>query len=457
MPRKRITAVELARLLNSADRPIYVLDDELTIVFVNRACCDWIGPAADELVGLRAAYHSDPEISGPEAVAARLCPPPESMTAARSTANVSCVGRRGQLHYRRARFVPIGPAPDETIGLIAVLDVEDLPEPVEETTTTLESDSVQLHERIARFRRETAGRYRADRLLGDSPAIRKARRQIEVAAGSRESVLLVGPTGSGRRHTAAAIHYSRDPSKVGSLIPLACAVLGADLIHSTVRALRTGDVLGKEAERSTLLLNEVDRLQPDAQANLAGELVGRSFPLRLIATAERSPAELASRGEFLEDLAAVLSTITIELPPLAERIEDLPLLSQQFLEECNARGPNQIAGFTQEALDAMHAYRWQGNLDELTETVAEAHRQTRGPKIDVDDLPERIHLAADAAAHPPREQETIVLDQFLEKVERELIRRALAQAKGNKSQAARLLGISRARVIRRVRQLGLEE
>jgi DNA-binding NtrC family response regulator len=241
------------------------------------------------------------------------------------------------------------------------------------------------------------------------------------------------------------------------MIPLACSVLDAELIRSTVAALAAQKPAPDEIRPSTLLLNEADQLPAEVQAEVAGVLGSKSFPLRLIATARQTLSELARRGQYREDLAAVLSTIVIELPPLAERRPDIPLLAQLFLEEANARGTKQVAGFSSEALDCLDSYPWPGNVDELARMVAHAHKRAEGVQIAVGDLPERIHLAADAASYPRRPEETIVLDQFLGRIERELIRRALAQAKGNKTKAAKLLGMSRARLHRRLVQLGLTE
>jgi DNA-binding NtrC family response regulator len=142
---------------------------------------------------------------------------------------------------------------------------------------------------------------------------------------------------------------------------------------------------------------------------------------------------------------------------LAQRREDLPMLAQLFVEEANVRSTKQVAGFSSEAMDRLDAYPWPGNIDELAQMVAQAHERAEGPQITPGDLPERIHLAAAAAAHPRRPEETIVLDEFLGRVERELIRRALARAKGNKTKAAKLLGMTRPRLYRRLVQLGLEQ
>jgi len=459
MARPRITATELAKTFNAARQPIYVLDDEGTVVFCNRACYEWLGDGAVGLLGRQCAYRDGADAAGPDAVAAGLCPPPAAMTGHRLLATVSCAGNRGQVRVRRATFIPLGTGPGDVLGLIAILDAKDASEPVEQRPVDWppgESEPTELHEQIRQFRRQAAGRFRVDGLLGTSPAMRRARAQVELAAGSRVGVLVAGPPGSGRQHVASAIHYGRDTESAGTLVPLACSVLGADLIHSTVIALATGSPLGEESARSTLLLNEIDRLPADVQAELAEVLLRRPFPLRLIATAESRLDEAVGRGEYREDLAAALSAIVIELPPLADRREDLPLLAQALLERANAESGRQLGGFTPEALDRLDAYPWPGNVDELAQAMAEVHATAEGPEVGPDDLPERIHLAADAAAHPRRPELSIVLDEFLAEIEAELIRRALARSKGNKAKAARLLGMTRPRLYRRMVQLGLE-
>jgi len=471
MAGKRITLTALARMLNQSPCPIYVLDEDLQIVFLNEACREWLGPTAERLIGRRCVYHSAPDDEPAQSLAAALCPPPEVLVA-REVATFVRIERAQDspqsvpsgFSRRRVRFVPLCLESSVPIAVFAVV----APEEAESATETGAADQphrgvagplaepLQLHEQLQRFRAEAAVRYGVDRLVGNSPATRRARQQVELAAQSRCSVLLVGPPGSGRQHLARAIHYGSQPEEAESLVPLACGVLGPELIHSTVTALARKGALGERAARSSLLLNDVDQLAPEDQAQLAAELCGRSFPLRLISTARVPLEELVRRRQFRDDLAAALSTLVIQLPPLAARREDLPLLAQQFLEELNARTGRQRTGFTPEAMDLLVAYSWPGNLDELAEVVAEAHQQADGTMIQPEDLPQRIHLAEAAARCPPRRQETIVLDEFLQRVERELIRRALSQAKGNKARAARLLGLSRARLYRRMTQLGLE-
>ncbi|MEN6407566.1 MAG: helix-turn-helix domain-containing protein [Thermoguttaceae bacterium] len=456
MSPSRVHHAELVRLLNSASRPIYVLDDEGTIVFLNRVGQDWLG-VGDSLLGCRCAYHSSPAVAGLDAVAAGLCPPPSVLAGKTVEATVVRIAADGARIERRAKFLPLGGG-DDLLGVLAIVEPTDAPEASESepSTTLVELDPIALHQQVQRFRQEAASRYRADRLIGAGPAIGRARRQVELAAAGRASVLLVGPSGSGRQHLARAIHYGGDPSDVGMLTPLDCPVLGADLPEMIAAALARGSHSDRPSPPGTLLLHRVDELPADLQVEAASLLVRRWTGWRLMATATEPLAELVRGGTFREDLAAALSTIVIELPPLVRRREDLPLLAQLFLEELNAEGQRQIGGFTPAALDRLDGYDWPGNLDELAQVVAQSHRQAAGREIDVGDLPDRLRIAGQAAARPPRPDETIVLDEYLGRVERELIRRALARAKGNKARAARLLGMTRPRLYRRMVQLGLE-
>ena len=445
-------------MLDFPGQPVYVLDRDGRIVFCNDACRQWLGPAGDGLIGCRCAYYSSPEVAGPDAVAAGLCPPPAVFGGQEATAGVCRSNEAGQTAYRQARFIPLGATAGEVIGVVAVLGSEDLPEPpAESPPASVEPEPTQLRELLRRYRRQAVLRHGIDRLVGNSPAIHRARAQVELAAGSRASVLLVGPSGSGRQYIASAIHYGTDPEAAGGLIPLACSLLGPELMRSTLDALLGSRRFAQDATQNTLLLSQADQLPLELQAELTAVVSARTFPLRLMATAEQPLGELARRGRYREYLAALLSTITIELPPLAQRRADLPLLAQMFLEEANARGSKQLGGFAAEALDRLDNYSWPGNIDELAQVVVQSHQRAAGPLVQPDDLPERLRWAAEAAAKPRRKEETIVLDEFLGRIERELVRRALGRAKGNKAKAARLLGLTRPRLYRRMVQLGLEQ
>ena len=202
-------------------------------------------------------------------------------------------------------------------------------------------------------------------------------------------------------------------------------------------------------------MNDVHELPAEVQAELAGYLQ-KASPLRIVSTSIVPLDELSAEGRFRADLACALSTVVIHLPPLAARREDIPLLAQAFVEELNVRGEKQLRGFSPEALDQLAAYDWPGNIDELGEIVRSAHDKAEGVQIAPADLPQRIHLAAAAARFPRRAPQPIDLEGFLEEIERTLISRAMRLAKSNKTKAARLLGLTRPRLYRRMVQLGLE-
>src|SRR3972149_4683276 len=128
MATRPIHAKELARLLNAAVQPVYVLDDELTIVFLNQACSNWLGPIAEKLLGTKCRYHSLASTSAAEMAAAGLCPPPVAISGEVISATVSYQDENSQLRQRRAWFHPLGSPPGDLIGLVAVVDSIDLPE-----------------------------------------------------------------------------------------------------------------------------------------------------------------------------------------------------------------------------------------------------------------------------------------------------------------------------------------
>ncbi|HWA97755.1 MAG TPA: helix-turn-helix domain-containing protein, partial [Pirellulales bacterium] len=237
------------------------------------------------------------------------------------------------------------------------------------------------------------------------------------------------------------------------LVPLACSLLTAELLQTTIRALVRA--AAKNKPRPTLLLANVDLLGSETRAELLGFLRLADLPVRMLSTARQSLAELPGDRATAAALDACLATITIEIPPLADRLEDLPLLAQMLLEQRNANSDKQLAGFTPEALERLAHHAWPGQLGELAEAVAHAHAHAASAWVTVDDLPPRLFLAASAARNPRLRDETIVLDQFLAEIERELIVRALSRARGNKTRAAKLLGMTRPRLYRRLVQLGL--
>ncbi len=425
---------ELVKLFHASPRPIYLLDERRRIVFCNQALLSWVGCATGDLEERVSNYHTVSEVAGLDALAAGLAPPPATPQSD-LTAIVACPGPDGRLRRRLARFVPLATEAEHPSALMALVDAADLPETEASPPAGAEPDAAWLHERIRSFHRRAAARLGIDRLLGDSLLMRRLRAQVATAAGSAASVWILGPPGSGRQRTAEAIHYGADGA-IGSLIPLDCAVLSGELVISTVQTLSARRPSAERPAGGTLLLADV-RSASSRRADQPGPGPLRTgVPPAIDRHGAAAVGRAAQGRQVPAGPGAAPSTISIQLPPLAERREDLPLVAQLFLEEVNSQGGKQLAGFTPEALDAMDAYAWPGNLDELAATVAAAQRRAQGPQIALADLPDEIHLAAAAAARPRKPEETIVLDEFLARIQRELIQRRCAGRKATRPRRA---------------------
>jgi DNA-binding NtrC family response regulator len=459
----------LAKLLDASPDPIWVVDGERRIRYVNQACAHWTGLGAEDLVGRECRFRTGDEADRAAVTADALCPPPAALAGERSVAEVvlpaaasgtpspsgpqSTSGPAG----RRVDFIPLGIGGLGVTAVLAWMPSEEIAARDAEALVRHESEAARLHAIVAKLHHDQATRYALDRLVGESPALRRVRSQIPIAAGVGASLLVVGPKGCGRGRIARTVHFQGKTAEAQPpLVPLDCAVLGAELLQATIRGMtRTARETKRRA--GTLLLNDVDRLPPDAQGELAGFLRLVDLPVRIISTSTSALVALAETGDFRADLASWLSTLVIEVPPLAARPEDIPPTAQRMLEEINGRSAKQLGGFTPEALDTLAQYAWPGEADELAEMVAAAHEKAEGPLVTVRDLPRRLFLAADARRYAREPDETIVLDEYLADIERELLRRAMERSKGNKTRAAALLGVTRPRLYRRLVQLGLED
>jgi DNA-binding NtrC family response regulator len=448
MARKRSVANELISLLQTSPRPVYVLDERRRIVFCNDACCAWLGTSSEQLIGKQCNYRGS--LAAPGDLTAALCPPPEVFAGESVDTQVVCLDAGSKVSRRVARFSPLGTGSLEPVGAIAIV----------ETTESLQhsvSDSLAdeaLHQRLQSLALSLRIPFRTERLVGESPAIARVRDQVGLAVAGQGCVAIRGIVGSGCEKIARIIHSGGDPNTAGPLMPLTCDLMTADLLQTTVMAFLRRCIDADTRPFGTLLLLEVDKLSLDAQLEMMAFFQLPIFKLRTIVTSQRRLLDLAHEEQFHLPLALALSTLEIALPPLAERRQDIPFLAQQFVEDANAAGARQLNGLTTEALDQLCALPWQGDLDELAEVIQQACQAADGPRIEVEDLPKRVALLTSAAAHPPVPEETIRMDDFLAEIESELIRRALERAQGNKAKAARLLGVNRARLLRKLDQAG---
>ncbi|MGE3241153.1 MAG: helix-turn-helix domain-containing protein [Pirellulales bacterium] len=460
MENSHFAPLPLAEMLDGSTRPIYAIDARRQLIYCNAALAAWLGLSREQIVGRYVEYHSEPaEDIGPRAGARAaltdLCPPPQAIAGTPSKGTIGCVGRDGRLVHRRAEFIPLGAAGQTVDGVLVLLSADDL-SPQELTFGASDDPSAdELHRAIRTFRRQQASHYALESLLGESDAIRRIRAQVAAAAASQAHVLVRGRRGTGREHIGRAIHYHAKDA-AGKLVPIDCPVATEESLRRAVELLRGPR---DPKQRHTLLLLHVEQLPAPLQSQLVGLAASGALAARLVATLEDVEFDPRTMDEAPRpvnpQLLSLLSTITIDVPTLAERLADLPVLAQFFLEAANRGSTKQLGSLRAEVLDQLALYSWPRGLDELRQVIVAAHAAATTHEITVADLPALVHHAAQAAALPRKTPKKIDLVEFLESIERELITRALQQAGGNKSAAAELLGMPRPRLYRRLVQLGL--
>ena len=418
----------LLRLFDRAREPSFALDAEARLSYVN--------PAFEAALGVRAA-----DVLGracrPEAAAegfdlgAALAPPPETADGR----PVGGLARFGPGDYRRVEHWPRHDAGGRLLGYAGQVGPPGGP------PRDLDSPSMSLRAELGRALDRRAGRAGADVLAGEGPAHRRLLDQVDAASAGTFSALILGEPGTGKRTVARSIHGGGGP-----LIPVDTAALGAVEVDRLARAEAGRGVL------VTLLLVDAYRLPRDVQATIVG---APPSTFRLLATETREPEPALRDGLLRPDYYYALTTATIRLAPLRDRLDELPLLAQHRLGRSEGPGPR---GFRPEALDALGRHDWPGNLRELGRVIDEARRRARGPLIGVEDLPPDLG-GPRAAAYlpPPMPAVALPLDEALERLERALIARVLAAAGGNKSRAAEALRISRPRLHRRLSELGMAD
>ncbi|MBX6313699.1 MAG: sigma 54-interacting transcriptional regulator [Isosphaeraceae bacterium] len=436
----------LNALWKRASEPVFVLDAQRRLVYVNQAWEELTGYAADAVMGLECRPYGPTCGADREGLAASFCPPPEALAGQPAGGATLIVHTGGERRWRRIEFWPFHDERGHLLGLFGLVRPPDAP------PHTPDSDAQHLRAELLELRQRLQERYGSDALIGRGPVHRRLLDQVATAAATSAPVLIIGEPGTGKRAVARQIH-AQGPRRQAPLIPFDCAALTPEILQREL--FGEGRLIPRLAlpEGATLLLTDALELPRDLQARLAAAL-GPSAPVRLLATTTLDP-EQARRDDRLErDLYYALTTLILRLPPLRERLEELPLLAQHFLERANLRHERRRLGFTSAALETLATYDWPGNLRELARVIEAAHQQATGDLIDAADLPASIRGHLGAAYNPPPMPPPVTpLDELLTRLERRLIEQALQRARQNKSRAAELLRISRPRLYRRIEEL----
>lgn len=309
-------------------------------------------------------------------------------------------------------------------------------------------------------------KYKSSELVGSTPQMQQIFRMIEDVAPSTASVLILGETGTGKELVANALHYQSDRACM-PFVALHCAALSEGVLESELfgheKGAFTGAIQSRKgrfelADGGTLFLDEVGEMSLKVQVKLLRVLEKGEFErvgsektmkvdVRLIAATNRDLERGVSEKKFREDLFYRLNVVTIHLPPLRERREDIPILSGFFLIKYTRKYKKEIKGFTPEAMDALCAYHWPGNVRELENVIERAIVLCKKNMISVDHLPENVV--------PDKNDISVIKIPFgipLKDAEKEIIQKTLQMTQGSKKEAAKILGISSRKIEYKVKE-----
>ena len=313
------------------------------------------------------------------------------------------------------------------------------------------SEKAAFQQKITTLENKLTGKFSFDNVLGKSKNILQAVALGRKVALTDTTVLLTGQTGTGKEIFAQAIHFE-SPRKRNPFVAVNCSALGKDILESELFGHKAGAFTGahrdtkglfEEAHEGTIFLDEIGEMSVDLQAKLlrvletgtfikVGESKETKVNVRLIAATNRDLQADINRGHFREDLFYRLSAFQIQLPALSERKEDIPALAEFFISVFAAKVNRKINGMTPAFLEALMIHSWRGNVRELKNIIERSVILSDSNELTMDTLP------FDFNHHPHSPAES---DFSLESIEKEHIQKVLAYTQGNKTQAARLLGI----------------
>ncbi|NQT58548.1 MAG: sigma-54-dependent Fis family transcriptional regulator [Bacteroidetes bacterium] len=312
-------------------------------------------------------------------------------------------------------------------------------------------------------------KHKFDGIIGKSQKMRKVMEIVEQVAQTKASVLITGESGVGKELVADALHELSNRSK-GSYVKVHCAALSESLLESELfgheKGSFTGAVSQKKgrfelADKGTIFLDEIGEINAQVQIKILRVLQEKQFErvggektlqidTRIVSATNRDLQEEIKLGNFREDLFYRLNVVKIEVPPLRDRKDDIPLLAAAFLKEFNEENEKNIEGFSNKARSALYNYSWPGNIRELRNCIESSVVLSKGSVIELDDLPLSLTSAA------KDNQINIPLGSTMETAEKEFIIATLNYCKGNKSKAAEMLKIGRKTLHRKIQEYQIE-
>ena len=332
------------------------------------------------------------------------------------------------------------------------------------TTRSLQEENTQLKKQVEK-------EFTVSNILGKSPAMQPVFETIEQVAPSRATVLIDGENGTGKELVAKAIHNLSGRPK-SKLVTVHCAALSPQLLESELFGHERGAFTGatekrigrfEQADGGTLFLDEIGEIDISTQVKLLRALgertierVGGNQPIkidvRLLTATNKDIEQLVKSGEFREDLFYRLNVVRVTLPPLRDRTEDIALLANAFLKELAEENGKPINELSNEVMRAFTAHQWPGNVRELRTAIEHGVVMSNGSRITLRHLPAVLRHGSSSPGLAHTDHENTAEDRFdLATAERQLIGEALAHTRGNKTEAAKLLGISRRTLQRKIK------
>ena len=323
------------------------------------------------------------------------------------------------------------------------------------------------------LRSQLGERYSLDSIIGHDPKMLRTFDLIEAVADTPTTVLITGESGTGKSLVARAIHQHSN-RRGAPFVEVACGALPETLLESElfghVRGSFTGAVRDKagkftQADGGTIFLDEVSTATPALQVKLLRVLQDFEFEpvggaktervdVRCILATNQDLQEEVRLGRFREDLYYRVNVVTIHLPPLRDRLGDIPLLAEHFLEQHCRRTDRQVVGFADEAMRRLQAYGWPGNVRQLENVIERAVILTKHPTVMTDDLPDDLRGIETSGGNG--DGRILPLKQALERPERDIIERALAAYQGSRQATAEALGINRTTLYKKMKRYGIE-